>query len=79
MPLFDFHCRDCDKTTELLVRASDAPSCPACGSSHLEKLVSLPAAPGKSKAIIRRARAAAAGEGHFSNFSAGERKKILSA
>lgn len=78
MPLYDFHCRDCDKTTELLVRTSDTPTCPACGSSQMEKLLSLPSPPGKSKDIIRRARAAAAKEGHFSNFSAGERKKILS-
>jgi putative FmdB family regulatory protein len=79
MPLFDFHCQNCDKTSELLLRASDTAACPHCGSNALEKLLAMPAAPGKSKAIIASARAAANKEGHFSNFSAGERKKILKA
>lgn len=43
MPLFDFACRDCNRTTELLVRGSDTPRCPACGSDALEKQVSLAA------------------------------------
>lgn len=77
MPLYDFHCRVCDKTSELLVRSSDSPSCPHCGSSEVDKLVSMPAEPGKSKGIIQRARAQAAKEGHMSNFSANERKKLL--
>jgi putative FmdB family regulatory protein len=77
MPLFDFHCQLCDKTSELLVRGTDRPSCPHCGSTQIEKLLSLPAAPGQTKAIISSARRAAAKEGHFSNYSAKERKSLL--
>lgn len=79
MPLFDFHCRDCDKTSELLVRASDAPACPQCGSARLEKLLAIPSAPGKTRQIIRGARAQAAKEGHMSNYSASERRKLTRA
>jgi putative FmdB family regulatory protein len=80
MPLFDFHCQSCDKTSELLIRGSqsnDVAKCPHCGSTQMDKLLSIPAAPGQSKGIIQRARAQANKEGHFSNFSAGERSKIL--
>lgn len=78
MPLFDFHCQECDAVSELLIRNGDASICPKCGSTRMEKLLAVPAAPGKSKAIIASARAAANKEGHFSNFSASERKKLLS-
>jgi putative FmdB family regulatory protein len=40
MPLFDFRCRACGDTFEALVRAPAAPSCPACGGSDLERLLS---------------------------------------
>ncbi len=75
MPLFDFHCPTCDKTFELLVKASDTPVCPECGG-HVEKCLSRPAAPGQSAGIIASARAQAKREGHFSNYSAAERKRI---
>lgn len=45
MPLYEFHCRECDHEVEVLVRSSDAPTCPDCGSRRLEKLLSVPAAP----------------------------------
>ncbi len=76
MPLHDFHCPRCNKTFELLIRGSDVPVCPDCGSRELQKLVSMPQAPGKTAAIIAGARSQAAREGHFSNYSASERKKI---
>lgn len=76
MPLHDFHCPRCNKTFELLVRSSDLPACPDCGSQELQKLVSMPQAPGKTAGIIASARRQAAREGHFSNYSASERKKI---
>ncbi len=75
MPLHDFHCRHCNKTHELLIRGAEVPACPACGSQELEKLVSMPAAPSKTAGIVSRARAQAAREGHFSNYSASERPK----
>ena len=38
MPIFDYTCADCGKTSELLVRGSqDKPACPHCGSVKLEK------------------------------------------
>ena len=77
MPLFDFHCQSCDRTSELLVRHSDTPSCPHCGSLQLDKLLSVPAAPGQTQAVIQNARHQANKEGHFSNFSTNERKKLL--
>lgn len=41
MPLFDFHCADCDATFEELVRqGADAPACPGCGSASTRKLPS---------------------------------------
>lgn len=68
MPLFDFHCSQCDKTFELLIRG-DAPAvCPSCGKTPLDKLVSKPAAPGSSAELVRAARAQARREGHFSNY-----------
>lgn len=72
MPIFDFHCRACGTTSELLVRASAVPSCPACGSDALDKRICAPAAPGQSAGLVREARAQAAREGHFSNYRRSE-------
>lgn len=76
MPLHDFRCPHCKQTFELLIRGSDIPVCPSCGSRELEKLVSMPQAPGKTAGIIASARRQAAREGHFSNYAAAERKKL---
>ena len=73
MPIYDFHCNECDRTFESLVRASSTPVCPACGSANVKKLVSLPAAQGKTVGIIARGRTQAAREGHFSNYAPSER------
>ncbi len=75
MPLYDFHCSKCDKTYELMIKMSDTAACPECGGA-VEKLLSRPSAPGKSAGIIKNARAQAAREGHFSNYSAAEKKRI---
>ena len=40
MPLFAFVCRDCEKASEILVRADESPVCPQCGSKHMEKQLS---------------------------------------
>lgn len=74
VPLFTFHCPDCDKDMELLVRISDTPVCPSCGGQRLEQLVSRIAPDSKTRAIIQSNRAAAAREGHLSNFSPAERR-----
>ena len=69
MPLYDYRCKKCDKTSELLIRSSSAtPTCPHCGSEDMEKLVSAPAAPGKSAGLLAGARSLAAKEGHMSNY-----------
>ena len=44
MPIFEYACKSCGKSFEALVRPNaDAPSCPACQSTDLEKLISTPA------------------------------------
>lgn len=75
MPLYDFHCTDCDRTFELLVRLSDTPACPECQGTNLERQVSRPAAPGQTAGILAKARSQAAREGHFSNYKRSERPR----
>jgi len=43
MPLFDFVCTACHHAFEALVRGSAVPACPACGSTALERQLTLPA------------------------------------
>ncbi len=69
MPLYDFHCPDCDQNSELLARFENTPPCPHCGSTHLQRLVSGTSPPGTSKDLIKAGRARAAREGHLSNFT----------
>ena len=42
MPLFDYLCTECGKTSELLVSAStpNAVQCPDCGGANMKKLLS---------------------------------------
>lgn len=75
MPLYSYRCTACDDCFETLVRSTDTPACPACGSDRLERLVSLTAAESKLKGVVQRARAQAAREGHFSNYSKSEMKR----
>jgi putative FmdB family regulatory protein len=39
MPIYEYHCRECDATFEALVRSGDDVTCPNCASSSLRKLV----------------------------------------
>ncbi len=49
MPIYEYKCNKCGGTFEVLVRASEKPACPQCGSKRLKKLVSGFSAPsGKS-------------------------------
>lgn len=73
MPLYSFHCTKCNKDSELLIGSSEKPVCPSCGSKKMERLVSLTAPPGKTRGILKAARAQATREGHLSNFSRSER------
>lgn len=72
MPLYSFHCADCDTDAELLVGISEDPACPKCGSARFERQMSRIAPDIKYHAIIKSNRAAAAREGHTSNFSKSE-------
>lgn len=46
MPLYEYHCAECDATVEVLVRnTSETPVCPNCNSPRLEKQLSVAAAP----------------------------------
>ena len=40
MPIYEYRCADCGRTFEALVRGKRVVSCPDCGSSSLEKLLS---------------------------------------
>lgn len=42
MPLFEYRCQVCGATVEVLVRGSQAITCPHCGSAALDKLMSAP-------------------------------------
>jgi putative FmdB family regulatory protein len=75
MPLYDFHCKTCDKTFELLTKSSSTPVCPKCGS-EIEKQISRIAPAGKTAGILANARARANKEGHFSNYSTSEKKDL---
>jgi putative FmdB family regulatory protein len=44
MPLYEYSCPNCQSQFELLIRGNEQPECPHCHSTHLEKLLSVPAA-----------------------------------
>ena len=49
MPIYDYRCTDCDERyDELVRRAEDVVTCPACGSEHSERLLSVFAGIGAS-------------------------------
>ncbi len=68
MPLYSYHCAGCGKDAELLIAGGRTPVCPACGSEKMERLLARVAPQGKSGAIKKAARSAAARAGHLSNF-----------
>ncbi len=48
MPLYDFTCQDCGNRFEKLVRGevdSAGVDCPECAGTHVQRNISLPAAP----------------------------------
>ena len=47
MPIYGFACKSCGQMFQTLVRSSDVPECPACGSVALEQQLSLIASPAK--------------------------------
>ncbi len=44
MPLYEYTCRSCTKSFELLVRGNDTLQCPSCTSTELERRSSVFAA-----------------------------------
>lgn len=49
MPIFEYACKKCGQQFEALVRPNaDAPVCPACQGTELEKLISIPAVKSES-------------------------------
>jgi putative FmdB family regulatory protein len=58
VPIYEYECRSCSERFEVLVRGtSETPTCPACKSGDLEKLLSLPSV--KSEGTHARALQAA--------------------
>jgi putative FmdB family regulatory protein len=43
MPIYEYTCKACDTQFETLVRKGDTPTCSACGSADIERLISTPA------------------------------------
>lgn len=43
MPIYEFHCGKCEKDSEILVRSTkwEGTKCPHCGSTRLEKKLSV--------------------------------------
>jgi len=77
MPIYDYQCQGCGHQFETLVRGGVTPACPRCNSVALDKQVTAPLPPGKSKAKLAAWRARAAREGHLSNYSKAEQKKAV--
>jgi putative FmdB family regulatory protein len=42
MPIYEYRCRGCETTFEALVRGDGIVTCPHCGSSSLNRLISVP-------------------------------------
>lgn len=76
MPFYSYHCPACDTVFETLVRGDEVPACPQCGGQSLERLMSAAAIHGKTRAAMSAARSQAAREGHFSNYSRSEVKRM---
>lgn len=74
MPLYAYACEACNAEFEQLVRSSDIPACPHCGSEKLQQQVARICAEIKYPAIAKSWRARAAAEGDLSNFSKKEQK-----
>jgi putative FmdB family regulatory protein len=41
MPMYEYACRSCEHSFEMLVRSDTVPACPACQSQDLERLLSV--------------------------------------
>ncbi|UCF91933.1 MAG: zinc ribbon domain-containing protein [Desulfobacterales bacterium] len=41
MPIYEYHCKNCNQDFEYLVFGSEKPDCPACHSRKVSKLMSI--------------------------------------
>ena len=41
MPIFEYRCQSCDHHFERLVRGAEVVTCPSCGSSSVERMISM--------------------------------------
>lgn len=41
MPIFEYRCTACESEFELLIRGASTPVCPSCGSTSLERQISM--------------------------------------
>lgn len=68
MPIYEYHCPDCNTEFEKLVRLSEAnttPDCPECGEKHAHKKLSAFAMSGSSVGAGMAA-SSCGGSGRFS-------------
>ncbi|MGE0816328.1 MAG: zinc ribbon domain-containing protein [Vicinamibacterales bacterium] len=61
MPIYEYRCQSCARDFETLVRTGDTPACPSCGSTALERLISLFAVDSDGTRQANRDRSMAAG------------------
>lgn len=57
MPIYEYKCKECGETFEVLVRSTEKPACPQCGSKSLRKLVSGFSAPSEKSPCGRSKKA----------------------
>lgn len=76
MPLYSYQCTSCKAEFEMLVRSSETPACPECGSDKLERQIGGLAPAGKIDGLLSAGRTQAARAGHFSNYSKSELGRI---
>ena len=63
MPIYGYDCNACGHEFETLVRSSDTPACPSCGSTDLTKQLSLIASPAKGGSDLPQMRCESGGGG----------------
>jgi putative FmdB family regulatory protein len=44
MPIYEYACPGCSNEFELLVRGTEQPACPSCGTKKIKRQLSVPAA-----------------------------------
>lgn len=44
MPIYEYSCTSCNCDFEALIRNSEQPHCPECGTKNIERRLSVPAA-----------------------------------